>query len=131
MEVRALGVVELEGSADALEHGFGDADGVAAFEADVVLDAHAGEQRDLLAAQAGHASATAEVGQSRLSRGEPGPPSGQELADVALSVHASTIRPRTQGEGVPAINRIGRVSLRPGPPGSTGITSTKGTQEHD
>ena len=51
-----------------VEHRLGDAGGVAAFEAHVVLDAHAGEQRDLLAAQPGHAAATAEVGQAGLLR---------------------------------------------------------------
>ena len=50
-------------------HGFGDAGRVAAFEALVVLGAHAGEQGDLFAAQPGHAAAATEVGQPGLGAG--------------------------------------------------------------
>ena len=52
-EVRVFGLVELEGARDRLEDGLGDAARVAAFEARVVVDADAGEQRDLFAAEAG------------------------------------------------------------------------------
>ena len=47
---------------------------VAAFEPDVVLGAHPGEQGDLFAAQPLHAAAAAEVGQARFWRGEAFPP---------------------------------------------------------
>ena len=55
-EVGAFGVVELQRTGERLEHGLGDAASVAALEARVVLDADAGEHRDLLAAQPGHAA---------------------------------------------------------------------------
>jgi uncharacterized protein YkwD len=42
----------LERTTDPFEHGLRDPRGIAAFEANVILDAHAGEQRDLFAAQA-------------------------------------------------------------------------------
>ena len=51
-QVRALGVVELQRPRERLEHGLGDTARVAALEPGVVVDADAGEQRDLLAAQA-------------------------------------------------------------------------------
>jgi hypothetical protein len=46
-EVRAFRLVELERARERLEHGLGDAGGVAALELGVVGDADAGEQRDL------------------------------------------------------------------------------------
>ena len=57
-----LGLVELQGPADAVEDRLGDSGGVSAFEAHVVLGAHPGEQRHLLAAQPCHAAPSAEVG---------------------------------------------------------------------
>ena len=68
VQVGVLGLVELQGAADAVDDGLGDAGGVAAFEALVVLGAHPGEQGDLFAAEPGHAAAAAEVGQARLLR---------------------------------------------------------------
>jgi len=47
--VRVLGFVELERLADGLEDALGDSVRVPALEARVVLDADAGEERDLLA----------------------------------------------------------------------------------
>ena len=52
-EVRALGLVELKRTGERLEHGVGDAGGVAAFELGVVGDADAGERGDLLASKPG------------------------------------------------------------------------------
>ena len=66
----ALGLVELEGVGDAVDDAFGDAGGVAALEADVVLRGDPGQQCDLLAAQAGHAAAVVAVGRAdRPARG--------------------------------------------------------------
>ena len=53
VQVGSFGVVELQGTADAFEYGFGDPGGVAALEADVVLDAHSRDEGDFLAAQPG------------------------------------------------------------------------------
>ena len=55
-QMRAFGVVELQRAGERLEHGVGDAGGVAAFELCVVGDADTGERGDLLAPQAGHAT---------------------------------------------------------------------------
>src|SRR5690242_19970054 len=49
-EMRPLWLVELEGSRNRVEHLLGNARGVAALEARVVVDADAGEESDLLAA---------------------------------------------------------------------------------
>jgi hypothetical protein len=54
--VRPLHLVELEGPRDRFQHIFGHAPDVAAFELRVVLDADAGEKRDLLAPQTRDAS---------------------------------------------------------------------------
>ena len=64
-----LGLVELQGSADAVQDGLGDAGPVAAFEPDVVLGAHPGEEGDLFAAQPLHPASSAEVGQPGLLAG--------------------------------------------------------------
>lgn len=67
VEVRAFGVIELEGAAERVEDFFGGAGELAAFQADVVVDADTGEQGDFLAAQAGDpALAVAEGGQAGL-----------------------------------------------------------------
>ena len=56
----ALGLVELQRPRERLEHGVGDTARVAALEPRVVVDADAGEQRDLFPAQARDAARTAE-----------------------------------------------------------------------
>ena len=50
-QVRALGVVELEGTGEGVEHGGGDAADGAALQLGVVLHADPGEGGDLAAAQ--------------------------------------------------------------------------------
>ena len=97
--MRALGFVELKRAADPVEHGLRDARCVAALEANVVLDAHPREQRDLFAAEAGNAATTAEVRQPGLLRRESSPPSGEELTDVAATLHASTLRRYLRARG--------------------------------
>ena len=66
--MRALGLVELQRADEGLEHAVGDALRVAPLEPGVVLDADAGEQRDLLAAEPGDAPVTAVRGQPGLLR---------------------------------------------------------------
>ena len=83
----AFGFVELKGAGDRFQHAVGDAGEVAAFEAGVVVDAHAGEHGDFLAAQAGHTAAAVVNGQADLLWCDPGPPGGQELANVVPVVH--------------------------------------------
>ena len=55
----ALGIVELEGTRDRVEHRLRGAGEIAAFQPGVVLDADAGEQRDLGAAKTGDAAVRA------------------------------------------------------------------------
>jgi hypothetical protein len=55
----AFGVVEVKHGGDCVQDAVGGAAGVPALEPGVVLDAHAGEAGDLLAAQPGHAAALA------------------------------------------------------------------------
>ena len=52
--MRALGLVELQRTHERLQHGLRDAAQVAALEPRVVVDADAGEERDLLTPEARH-----------------------------------------------------------------------------
>src|SRR3954453_70149 len=106
-----LGFVELQGAADAVDDRFGDAGGVAALEALVVLRAHPGHERDLFATQPRDAAATAEVRQTHLGGREFRPPRGEELADGVLGVHVVDGTPTVRREGVPGGAPITRASL--------------------
>ncbi|GHA75662.1 hypothetical protein GCM10010345_92320 [Streptomyces canarius] len=99
VEVGAFGLVQMQGARDRVEDFFGGSGEVAALQADVVVDADAGEHRDFLAAQPGHAPVAAVGGQPRLLRGDLGAARGQEVADVALGTHALQARrePRMRG----------------------------------
>lgn len=65
-------VIELDGAPDAFEDGFGYPGGVAALQADAVLDTHSGDESGLLATQPGDAPTAAEVGEADPLEGEPG-----------------------------------------------------------
>jgi len=97
-QVSPLGLVELQRLGERFEHRLGDAAEVAALEPCVVVGRDARQERDLLATEALHASWAGAVGaQSRLFRSDPGATRGEELADLASRVHASTVtrlRPR-------------------------------------
>ena len=113
-QVRTLGLVELQRPGERLEHALGDAGRVAALEAGVVVDADAGEDRDLFAAQAGDAApATAVRGQAGLLGRDPGSPGGQELADLVLGVHVTDGTPLSAGEG--ACQYLDQQGRSPGP----------------
>jgi hypothetical protein len=60
--VGVFSVVELKGAADAVQDGFRDAGGIAAFQPGVVLDTDACDKRDFLAAEPVDAATTTEVG---------------------------------------------------------------------
>jgi hypothetical protein len=95
-EVSALGVVELERSGQRLQHAFGDAAEVSAFQAGVVRNADAGQDSDLFAAQAWNASRT--VGrQARLLRRDRGAAGGEELLDLLPRIHETSLDPGTGG----------------------------------
>ncbi len=66
VQVRPSGLVELQRAGEGLQHVVGDATEIAALEAGVVVDAHPGEQRDLLPTQPGHPPVAAERGQAGL-----------------------------------------------------------------
>lgn len=82
VEVGAFGLVQLECAREGVEHGVRSAGEVPAFEPDVVVHAHAREQGDLLAAEAGDTTVSAVDRQPGLLRGDPCPPCAQELADL-------------------------------------------------
>jgi hypothetical protein len=85
-EVGALGVVELQRSGERFQHALGDPVDIAALQAGVVRDAHAGKDGDLLAPQSWDAAA-AVGGQPCLVGCDPGTARGEELADLLLGVH--------------------------------------------
>src|SRR6266540_4333182 len=91
-EVRTLGVVELERPSQCLQHALGDPAHVSALQAGVVRSADAGQDGDLLATESGNA-ATAVGGQPRLLGRDPGAAGGEELADLLLRLHASSVDP--------------------------------------
>jgi hypothetical protein len=66
--VRPLRLVELQSTSDRVQDAVGDTAQVASFKARVVLDADAGEHRDLGSAESGHPAGAA-VGEDAGSRG--------------------------------------------------------------
>ena len=111
-EVGALGLVETQRPGQGVEHAVGDSVHVSALEADVVRDAHAGEDGDLLAAEPGHAPTAVRV-QAYLLGCDPRTAGSQELADLLLVVHAIQRRPGRPRLGDPASSRIDRDSHVP------------------
>jgi len=89
----------LQRCGEGVEHAVGDAGGVSAFEAGVVVDADSGEQRDLFAAQAGDAAVVTVDREAYLLGGDFRAAAGEEFADLALGVHlVSSGYPRCAGE---------------------------------
>ena len=82
----ALGVVEQERGGERVEDLLRGAGGAAPLQARVVVDAHAGEHGDLLAAQAGNPSVPADDGQARHLRSDLGASGGQEVLDLRAGV---------------------------------------------
>jgi hypothetical protein len=109
-QVRAFGVVELQGAGDRVEHAGRHSGQGAAFELRVVLDAHAGQYGDLGAAQAGDAAVGA-GGQARLLGCDLGAPRDEELADLGAIVHGFDRTSRRSAVGCPAGTPISRNSL--------------------
>ena len=124
-----LGVIELQCVRDAVDDGLRDAGGVAALEPGVVLGGDAGEDGDLLAAQARDASAVSVIhGQPGLLGADPGPSGAQErpdltadvAADVAIVAAACHVVHSTSASpllGVPAGTPLRRVCHLPAPAG--------------
>jgi len=108
-EMAALGVVELERPGQCLQHALGGAAHVSALQARVVRDAHAGQDRDLFAAQSGNATSTVGRQPGLLGR-DPGAAGGQELTDVLLGLHENQRRPGAARLGDPASTSLNRDS---------------------
>ena len=95
-EVSALGVVELERSGQRLQHAFGDAAQVSAFQTRVVRNADAGQDSDLFTTQAWDAPRA--VGrQASLLRRYRGAAGGEELLDLLPRIHETSLDLDTGG----------------------------------
>jgi hypothetical protein len=89
--VGALSFVEPKCPGERVQYALGHPVQIAALEAGVVIDADAGEQRDLFSAQPGNASIAAIGRQTRSVRAELGPARGQEVADLIPVVHTPDV----------------------------------------
>jgi hypothetical protein len=108
-EMSALGVVELERSGQRLEHAFGHAAQVSAFQARVVRKADAGKDGNFFAAQPRDASCT--VGRHAcLLRGDRGAAGGEELLESPSSYPRNQPRPGRRWLGDPASSSLNRDS---------------------
>ena len=90
-KVGPLGLVELEGPGEGLEHPGRGAGQRAPLQLGVVLDAHPGQGRHLAAAQPGD-PAGATGGQASLAGRDLGTAGLQEVADLLTVVHASRVK---------------------------------------
>ena len=106
-QVRAFGVVELQGPGECVEHRWRHPAEEAAFQFGVVLDADPGQRGDLAAAQPRDA-ALPDVGQAGLLRGDLGPAREQELADLGAVVHLYDATSRHPGVGCTTGTRFNR-----------------------
>jgi hypothetical protein len=91
-QVPTFGLVQLQRPGKGVQHALRDPAQVAPLQAGVVVDTYPGQQGDLLPAQARHAAVAAVGGQAGLLGGDPGPPGGQELADLVAVVHGHDAR---------------------------------------
>ncbi len=102
--MQTFGIVEAQCAREGVQHAVGGSVDVAALKLGVVVGAHAGEIRDLLAAQPRHASNVAvEYVQPGLLGRDPRPARHQKLPDLATAIHApeasSRTSPRLRREG--------------------------------
>jgi hypothetical protein len=91
-QVGLLGLIELQSAGERDEDGLRRAGEVAAFEAGVVVDADAGQHRDLLPAQPLDPAVRAVERQPGLVGSDPGAARDQELADLPLRFTFATVR---------------------------------------
>lgn len=90
VQMVALGVVQAQGTCDGVQDAVGDAAEVSAFQACVVLDAHACQHRDLAPAQTGHPPLPVHR-KARLLGRDPVAPRFEERADFGVLVHDSSL----------------------------------------
>jgi hypothetical protein len=108
--VRPLGLVQLKSAGQRLQHALGHPAQVAALEAGVVVDADPGKDGDFLPAEPGNAP-LAVRGDSHLLWGDPRPPGGEELSDLALRIHGISVTPPGVGwEALPVPGSTGTLS---------------------
>jgi aryl-alcohol dehydrogenase-like predicted oxidoreductase len=112
-QVGAFSLVELEGGGDTVEDGVGGAGEVAAFHADVVVDAHAGQQRDLFAAQPFDAmfgvladQGVASIPWSPLAKGRLARPWGEQTARSSTDDTARWVLPHDDKPIADAVQSI-------------------------
>ena len=103
VEVQPFGIVEAQCARDGVEHAVGRSVDVAALELGVVVRAHPGEIRDLLATQSRHPSdiPVGHVQPGLLGR-QPGPARHQEVTDLAAAIQGPSLargRRRAGAEG--------------------------------
>jgi hypothetical protein len=106
--VGPLSLVQLQRPGEGVQDAVGDAVQVPSLHLGVIVDAHSGQQRHLLAAQAGNPPVAAVGGQAGLLGSDPGPPGSQEVPNLGAVVHAveATSRwPLLGGAGSTWINR--------------------------
>jgi aryl-alcohol dehydrogenase-like predicted oxidoreductase len=98
-QVLPLGLAELQGPAERVEHALGHPGEIAALQLRVVLDADSGQVGDLAAAQARHTAVTAIDRHPGLLGGDLGPAGAEEGPDLVAVVHASRLGavPGTRG----------------------------------
>jgi hypothetical protein len=114
VEVGSFCVVEVQRPGDAFEDIVGDALGVAALEAGVVLDAHSCEAGNFVSTEARDPAAGAVDRYARLFRGDPGSTGGEELSDLLAVVHGGHGTSASRVQGVPVRTPHDRHSLPDG-----------------
>ena len=102
----SLGIVELQGAGERLEHTLGRAGQVPALDPDVVVDRDTGQQRHLFPPQPLHPAVAAVHGQAGLLRGQACTPGAEELLDLGSVVHAAKVTDRRREEGGTGITWI-------------------------
>jgi hypothetical protein len=91
--VRGGVLVELQRPRERLEHLLGGVLVASLLEPHVVVDAHAGQQRDLLAAQPAHAAAAAEAGKRNVLGTDQLTARSKVLADEVVACHTDNDTP--------------------------------------
>jgi hypothetical protein len=103
-EMCPLRLVQLQRASDAVDDALGDAGGVAALELCVVLARDAGQEGDLVAAQARDPSTLSAIGgQTGLLGADPGPSRGQKRLDLRANAATGLARDAVTGVTIAAV----------------------------
>ena len=109
----ALGLVELQGAGNGLEHRIRRPREVAAFEPGVVVHAHPGQQGNLFPPQPQHATTAAVGRQPDLLRAEPGPTAAQQTLHLLAVIHDHDARAGAEKEPGPVSARLTKSAVQP------------------